>query len=406
MTRKRPRFGLFSNVKAVAQPGGKFVLAGRLLSGMDAHIRFFDCEPYCICEPESEISQNQDRLLGGDNVEVNPKDLPFELIVMPFDSPEARRVLADLDVVIAGIGYQATHLARWGRELGTTVVYGTEYTLATRLQVIQVSEQNPLVRLRRMMWEHKLEKIQRRAIQLAAGVQCNGTPTFDDYRQVNPNTMLFFDGRIKESMLVTAEDQRRRADRLRRKEPLRLAWSGRLNAMKGANHLSQIARRLRELSVPFQLEVFGGGVCEPEIRRDIHRWGLEGHVHVHGFVDFHEKLTPYLQKEVDIWVCPHVQGDPSGAYIESFGDGLPIVGYGNEALAGMLKRVDAGCIVAIGDSNAVAARLTALHDDREQLVSWSTNARAFAEQHTFDRSFQRRMEHLSAVMAIEGICRQ
>ena len=399
------RFGVFSNVTAIRRENGRVVLAGRAISGMEAHGKFWDGQTVLLCEPkpESELEANKDRTLGGDNVEVDPKDLPFELVIGDFEGDDIRRALRTLTVGMAGIGYRSTHLSKWGREMGVPIVYGAEYTLKTRLQVAQAEVKNLVRRARRVAWEINLERKQQTAIKIALGIQCNGTPTYEVYRKINPNAMLFFDGRMGDDMMVPEDAQVDRHARLQRNEPLRLAWSGRLNRMKGADHLPKVAKALNDLGVPFQLEIFGGGVLEDELRRDVARLGLSGQVHVKGFVDFYKVLTPHLQREVDIWVCPHVQGDPSGAYMEAFGYGLPIVGFANEALDGMLKRVDAGRTVPIGDATALAEVLASLHKHREQVVRWSTNARAYATEHTFDKSFERRMKHIDAVLDVSAL---
>jgi len=395
------RFGLFSNVLAIERSNGKLVLAGRLISGMEAHKAHWDGPLTCVCEPapEARLEEDTDRLLGGDNVEVDPGDLPFGLVVAPFDSDAARQTLGGMTVAVAGIGHRATHLSAWGRELGVPVVYGSEYSLETRLQIVRAETPGLLRRLRRVMWERGLEKKQQAAIRIAAGVQCNGTPTYDVYNRINDNAMLFFDGRMGEEMLATEADQAARSARLLDGAPLRLAWSGRINRMKGAHLLPAIAREIRATGVPFRLDVFGNGVLLDALRAETAAAGLDDVLTFHGFVDFYKELTPYMQREIDIWICPHVQGDPAGAYMEAFGNGTPILGYDNEALTGMLARVDAGRAVPIGDATALARAVANAHENRKRLVTWSQTARAYAAEHTFEKSFARRMTHIDGILA-------
>ena len=338
-------------------------------------------------------------MLGGDNVEVDPDDLPFDLVVAEFDSDTARQALAKMTVAVVGISHRATHMSRWGQELGVPVIYGTEYSLRTRLQIVRAETSNPLRRLRRVMWERGLEKEQQAAIRIAAGVQCNGTPTYDIYRRINDHAMLFFDGRMGEDMLVSDADQTTRHNRLMEETPLRLAWSGRINRMKGAHHLPAITRELKFTGIPFRFDVFGGGVLLEELRAETRAAGLDDVLHFHGFVDFYKELTPYMQSEVDLWVCPHVQGDPAGAYMEALGNGTPILGYDNEALTGLLVRVDAGRAVPIGDAARLAREIADGHADRARLVTWSKNARDYATDHTFEKSFERRMVHIDQILA-------
>ena len=392
---------IFSNVRAIARSNGNVVLAGRLISGMEEHGKYWPGGMLCACEPapEEELTSNADRALGGDNVEISPGDLPFKLAVVDFRSEKARRLLADVAVAIVGIGHRVTHMSAWGKELNVPIVYGSEYSLKTRLQINRAEAANPIILARRILWQYNLERKQRRAICLADGIQCNGTPTYDAYKQISPNPMLFFDGRMSEDMLVSDAHQAERHARLRRGEPLRLAWSGRLNRMKGAHHLPAFAAELKKLGVPFKLEIFGGGVLETSLRKEVSERDLNDCVDVKGYVDFVNALTPHMQKNVDIWVCPHVQGDPSGAFLETFGSGLPIIGFDSEALTGMLRLVEAGRTVPLGDAKALAASVARASRGRENLIRWSTAARSFATDHTLDASFKRRMAHIDQILS-------
>lgn len=397
---KRPTLAVFSNVTAITLSNGNVVLAGRLISGMQQHAKDWPGDVLCVCEPapEVEVKANADRALGGDNVVVAPGDLPFELAVVDFRSEAARRLLSGVTIAIAGIGYRATHLSAWGLEVDVPVIYGSEYSLKTRLQVEHAEVSNPLRLARRIMWQMLLEREQRSAIRIADGIQCNGTPTYDAYKAINRNAMLFFDGRMHDDMLVTDEAQIERHKRMLSGAPLRLAWSGRLNKMKGANYLPAFAEELKKLGVSFQLEVFGGGVLEESLRQDVIARGLQETVHIRGYVDFAKDLTPHMQTQVDVWICPHVQGDPAGAFLEAFGSGLPIIGFDTEALTGLLRLVDAGATVTTRDVKSLAARVAQASSDRDGLVMWSKRARAFAAEHTFDKSFYRRMVHIEDVL--------
>jgi colanic acid/amylovoran biosynthesis glycosyltransferase len=398
------RLVIFSNVTVIPTDNGRLMIKGRAISGAEAHGRYWDGKVVCVCEPASarELLNIADRNRAGDNVEVHPSELPFELIVADFTSDAARQAVASATVAMVGVGHRATHFAKWGKELGVAIIYGTEYTIATRLQIARTEVRNPLRLLRRILWELGLERKQRAAIAMAAGVHCNGTPTYDAYLPINPNAMLFYDGRMDDDMLAPPVTQAARHDRLRRREPLRLAWSGRMIKMKGAHLLAPFASELKKLGIPFHLEIFGGGALEKPVRDDVQARGLADCVDVKGYVNFYDELTPHMQREVDIWICPHPQGDPSGAYIETFGNGLPIIGYANEALAGMLRRVDAGRTVPIGDAKALAAAVAAADTDRELVVRWSQAALDFAADNTFYKSFERRMIHIDKLLAAKG----
>ena len=75
-------------------------------------------------------------------------------------------------------------------------------------------------------------------------------------------------------MLITPEELEERGRTLMAGGPLRLIFSGRLIAMKGADHLARVAARLKALGVPFQMTICGDGELAPRIKADINRLGL------------------------------------------------------------------------------------------------------------------------------------
>ena len=161
-----------------------------------------------------------------------------------------------------------------------------EFSLETRLQVVRSEVRNPIISLRRQWWEINQERRQRKAIRLSSGIQCNGTPTFEAYRPISPSPLLFFDTRVSEDMLITNRELEERATVVKQGGPLRLMFSGRLIAMKGADDLALVAAELRRLGVSFEMTICGGGVLEPQIRTDIERRGLADHVKLAGILDF------------------------------------------------------------------------------------------------------------------------
>jgi hypothetical protein len=78
---------------------------------------------------------------------------------------------------------------------------------------------------------------------------------------------------------------------------------------------------------------------------------------------------------------------------------VPIVGYENEALAGLLRRVPAGVGVPMDDASSLADALARLHTQRESLATMSHHALEFAVEHTFEETVRKRMEHLQTLVA-------
>jgi colanic acid/amylovoran biosynthesis glycosyltransferase len=382
---------VLANLRATPRAGGRVVLTRKFMIGMEEYASLWGGPVETVMEPDPVLSPNLD------NVEVDESSLGFRVHVLPFDSPKLREVLRGSAVILAGISDQLTHLAALGRELGIPVVFGSEYTLRTRIQVARAETPNPLRFARRALWEWSLERRQREAIRASQGLQCNGTPTMDAYRALSPDPMLFFDTRTRRELMLGEDALERRLAELRSGRRLRLIFSGRLNAMKGAPHLIGIARELLALGCDFELAICGGGPLEGELARDIERHGLGERVTLRGVLDFETELVPFVSQQTDLFVCCHVQGDPACTYLETFACGVPIAGYANEALAGLLDLTPSGVAVPIGDHKALARAIRDLDADRERLASLSRQALAFARVRDFEAEFQRRIEHLRGV---------
>lgn len=373
------------NLKASVTDDGRVTLTEKFISGMQSYVDRWPGSVVVLIEPHDRPSDNVD------NLAVDPDDLSFGVDVTSYESFDLRDKLRSCAVALGGISYRQNHLAELCNEVGVPFVYGTEYTLKTRTQIIRAEERNPLVQARRILWEWNQERQNRAAIRAAAGIQCNGVPTYEAYRDLNENALLFFDTRVTAEMIVETDVLADRLARLASGEPLRIGFSGRLNRMKGADALLDVAGELKRRGVPFELAICGAGALEEELRSRIAREGLSELVELRGVLHFETELMPFVKRDIDLFVCCHRQGDPSCTYLETMSCGVPVVGYDNEAFVGLLQHVEAGSTVPMDDSTALAAEIERLHRDRADLFDWSRTAREFAARNTFEQAFARRI---------------
>lgn len=94
---------------------------------------------------------------------------------------------------------------------------------------------------------------------MPAGYNANGTPTYKSYKSHNKEALLYFDNRIYPNMLSSTEKIANKYAFRTPKSPLQLAFSGRLNRIKGAQYLIPIAKELRRKNFQFHLHIFGDG---------------------------------------------------------------------------------------------------------------------------------------------------
>ena len=151
------------------------------------------------------------------------------------------------------------------------------------------------------------------------GVQCNGTPTFIADEILHRSLYYFLIRARAETMLPHAPTLvATRLDRFKDRHILRLAFSGRLVPMKGADHLPLVADHLRRIGIEFEMTIFGDGVlrkhgtersCRPRL--------LENWSEKFRFAPTYEELNRLMKSDIDLFVCCHRQGDPSTTYVET-----------------------------------------------------------------------------------------
>jgi glycosyltransferase involved in cell wall biosynthesis len=394
----RPRLAICTAMTAT--PGarsGSFVLTRKFLEGVMEHARHWPGSISVWIERAARPDSNLD------HVEVHPTDVPFDLgWIEPTDGAQRfARAIESADLVLAALVDKHVVLAELCRAAHTPLVYISEYSVKTREQIVRAETRNPLLRWRRIGYARRMEKRYRQAVAMAAGVQCNGLPTYNAYRSLSERAFLYFDTRVRADQLVDHESLERRLSDMQRNKTIRLAFSGRLIAMKGADHLPLVARELARLNVPFTLDICGGGNLVTRVREDIAQFGLANCVRMRGVLDFERELLPLVSREVDLFVCCHRQGDPSCTYLETYSCGVPIVGYDNEAFAGLASVSNVGgpaWVTPLDDPITLARRIADLTQRRDEIAAASHNAVNFAIQHTFEHTMRNRVQHMIECM--------
>ncbi|NJK68933.1 MAG: glycosyltransferase [Microcoleus sp. CSU_2_2] len=374
-------------------PNNEVLLTRKLIDAVKELAKYWSGRITVMME---ETQQANDQL---DSKKYNIDDLPFKLEVISFD-----RITPELlyqhqsSLVLAVPEYKQNHISKVCQLAGIPCIYVSEYSLKTRKQIVNVSTSNPLIRLRRILWTYSQERKQRKAIAMADGLQCNGTPTYEDYKHINRNPLFFIDTRISKHMLATEADIEMRTANRSQDMPLRLVFSGRLMKMKGADHLIEVAKELKQLKVKFEMFISGAGELEEMMHDQIAIHQLNDCVKMLGVPDFKTEFFPFVKKNIDLFVCCHRQGDPSCTYIETMSCGVPIVGYANEAFQGIAKMSEAGWVVPMNQPKQMAKKIAQLSQNREAIKSMSFKSLKFAQQHTFEKTFQARVKHMQQVI--------
>ncbi|MBD2778381.1 glycosyltransferase family 4 protein [Iningainema sp. BLCCT55] len=330
-----------------------------------------------------------------ETVTIKISELPFKLIVVSFKDLSPAVLLEDTNIVYSAVSPKHNHISQYCKQGNVPCVYISECTLKARKQMKAFNIKNPIRLWRNYLWEDNQEKKHLLSIVLANGIQCNGTPTYEEYRQINSNALLYFDNRVNDDLLAKPEEIEERTQYLcENKQPIRLCFSGRLIKMKGADHLIDIAQHLKQLEVQFQMFICGDGDLKDKMQKRISASDLNNDVKMMGMLPFKKQLLPFLKKNVDVFVCCHIQSDPSCTYLETMSCGVPIIGYANEAFLGVVKYSQAGWLIDIDQPRLLANKLVELNKNRQAIKDMSFLALKFAQEHTFEKTYERRLKHI------------
>jgi colanic acid/amylovoran biosynthesis glycosyltransferase len=383
-----PTLGLLPNLKAKKISDKQVIITQKFIDGVSEYQKYWLGRVVVFIEEDNAISSNLD------NSSINIDELPFRLEIVDFSTIHNHPAFQTLSLVLASVGFEQNHISTICKTYKIPCIYVAEYSLKTRMQVINATTKNPILRLRRYVWEASQEAKQRKAIAAAAGVQCNGTPTYEAYQAINTGPLLYFDTRVTGDMLANNAEVTTRTSQCRTGTPLRLLFSGRLTKIKGADHLILVAQELKKRKVQFEMFICGDGDLKESMQAQIQQRGLSNEIKLLGVLDFKDELIPFVKKNVDLFVCCHRQGDPSCTYLETMGCGVPIVGYANEAFMGVVKYSQVGWFVEMDRPDLLAKQIAELDENRNAIVNASFKSVEFTKRHLFETTFERRVDHL------------
>ncbi len=383
------RLVILASLPALRNAEGQWLLPAKFVSGVKAYVERWPGPVVVGLQAGSHPTGDLDNRFWA------PGELPFELHTVDFPALADRgSPLLDGAIVLVTLNHLLYGLGRRCQEQGAILVANTELSLTTQLQIARSTHGWGLKSIKSAVW---LLLNHRRAVQeikTAGGLQCNGTPTFDAFARHNPSPLLYFDNRTTREGCASTADLDARFEALARRGRMRLFFSGRLHPIKGVQGLVPLAALLRAQGTPFELWIAGDGPLRASLQARIAEEGLQEQVRLLGTLDFERDIQPMLREEIDLFVCPHLQGDPSCTYLETLCAGVPIVGYPNEAWRGLLRLSSAGRLCASARPEAMAREIGALAGDVAVLRQLADRALAFATQHVFDAEFNLRINHL------------
>ncbi len=326
----------------------------------------------------------------------------FDVLIINANDPIQVEHLKNIEIVLASADdFQQVNLAKLCKISNVKCIYILEYTFKTRLQIISLCNNSILRKFKSIIWLFRQEFRLRNALIISDGLQANGMAAYKQYSRLVANSIMYFDTRNTNEMLISKTLLNLRLEYLDTTAPLRLCFSGRLTAIKGVEDLIELASELKKRKISYYLNIFGSGDLDNQLKSKINAYSLQDTVFLQGAVAYETELVPYIKNNVDLFICCHKQGDPSCTYLETYACGVPIVGYANEAHIGIVDIVDVGWVTPLGSITKLADQIEHLNNNRHLIKPKAMAALKFSENHTFEKTFERRIQHCVDVMNVE-----
>ena len=323
-----------------------------------------------------------------DAIEVPIAQLPYRISTAPAELRELIRGAA----LVYGSG-NTMHGGAIARDLGVPYVMVLEYDLQTHMtnnagQVRNVFRKSIRRARTALNYFRAIADIRR-----AHSLHCNGYPIYEATQNYNANRLLYLDSRMSAEMLIGKREMEVRSA-VRYDRPLRLLYSGRYEPLKGAVDAVKVGMECLKRGLNIEMHCYGQGSQQSQMQNV----ATDSRIHIHDAIPYPDLVK--LSRTFDVFVCCHIQNDPSCTYLESLGAGLPIVGYDNRMWSGLLKASGAGYASPMGKPAKVADDIARLIAARE-LDEMSARALEFAKKHTFEIEFQKRVDALNAAANLD-----
>jgi len=166
--------------------------------------------------------------------------------------------------------------------------------------------------------------------------------------------------------------------------PGRILGVGRLDPIKGFEHLIDACAKLAEQGADFECHIVGEGPLRPALERRIVRLGLQGRVLLLGARPQEQVQAAMREASVFVLACVVTpKGDRDGipvALMEAMATGLPVVSTDVSGIPELVIDGVTGRLAPPGDAQALADCLVNLLSDRSKAQQLALAARAHVER--------------------------
>jgi glycosyltransferase involved in cell wall biosynthesis len=210
-----------------------------------------------------------------------------------------------------------------------------------------------------------------------------------DFGRGRPNVHFILDCAHSLEMVLDADRQNRKLDRMATRRGIRACYFGRLVPYKGVDRMVQAVREVNRSGVEIVFDVFGAGESLEELRDLVASCGLDSVVHFHGSRPYGQEFFDALESYDVLLAAPLSEDTPRSA-IDAQALGMVVVAFDTYYYR-ELSEMGAGVVVMPWlDCGAMARALMELATNRSRLVELAGCSLAFAATNTQNEWLARR----------------
>lgn len=387
-----PTLVMLSPAPVIELPGDEVVLDSGFVAGMNLHCEMWPGPVVCLLRRGHPVIP--------DGARYSIRQLRFEQVLTDREEPVPVSLLDSASMVYcAADDMRYLDMAQQMRGRIGRMVYTVDQSLAERLSMARDSRLSLRRQYGAAVWSLRREGALRYALRSADGVHLNGRAAAASYGRENPNTLVYLDNRLRQTMLARSLDRTMRMHRLTTGAPLRLVAVGELDPGSGFEDLLPVAFLLKNQGIPFSLDILGRGELTQKFNDGIRAMGLGDQVRLTDPESTEGNLLPFMRLNCDLALMPRRGPVGPGAYVEAMGCGLPVIGYGSSSWRRMARESGAGWVTAAWPGS-MASEIIILNKTRQAVADAAERAVAYAAETTFEKVFAQRMAHLRDIAGI------
>lgn len=162
-----------------------------------------------------------------------------------------------------------------------------------------------------------------------------------------------------------------------------IIFTGRLEKEKNPVYLVKLAKRLKEKSFNFKMEIIGDGRLLPEISRLVFKYKLEENIILGGKIN--QEILPSIYQSADIFFTPSKSEVMPLSVLEALACGLPIICLEKSNLESLIINGKNGLVLK-DNLDLVSESIVKLLNDRKILKRMSIEARKTALKYSLEQN--------------------